>query len=63
MGRLHRADGSWQLRLPREQQEHEEIVAAMEQRDQKALIKALRNHILRAKDALIGNLEPLTDRI
>jgi DNA-binding GntR family transcriptional regulator len=60
MGRLHRLDGSWPSRLPQEHQEHQEIVAAMEQRDPKALIQALRNHILRAKDALLAGLDPLT---
>jgi GntR family transcriptional regulator, rspAB operon transcriptional repressor len=57
MCRLHRQDEGWQLRLPREQQEHEEIVQAMERRDSRALSKALRNHILRAKDVLLASLE------
>jgi DNA-binding GntR family transcriptional regulator len=56
MCRVHRQDGNWELRLPKEQQEHEEIVQAMERRDSKALVKALRNHILRAKEVLVGNL-------
>jgi hypothetical protein len=58
MGRLHRQDGSWQSRLPKEHQEHQEIFAAMERRDPVALVKALRNHILRAKDALLEHLDP-----
>ncbi len=33
--------------------EHEEIFAALEKRDGKALAKALRGHILRAKDTLL----------
>jgi DNA-binding GntR family transcriptional regulator len=56
MCRVHRHDENWELRLPKEQQEHEEIVQAMERRDPKALVKALRTHILRAKDVLIQNL-------
>jgi GntR family transcriptional regulator, rspAB operon transcriptional repressor len=56
MCRVHRQDENWELRLPKEQQEHEEIVQAMERRDPKALVKALRNHILRAKEVLVENL-------
>jgi GntR family transcriptional regulator, rspAB operon transcriptional repressor len=59
MCRLHRQDEGWQSRLPQEQQEHEEIVHAMEQRDPKALSKALRNHILRAKDVLLASIQVL----
>jgi DNA-binding GntR family transcriptional regulator len=57
MCRLHRIDESWQSRLPLEQQEHEEIVEAIEKRDNKALAKSLRSHILRAKDALLEHIE------
>jgi DNA-binding GntR family transcriptional regulator len=57
MCRLHRLDESWQSRLPQEQKEHQEIIEAMERRDSKALSKSLRSHILRAKDALLENLE------
>lgn len=56
MCRLHRQDEGWQVRLPREQQEHEEIVHAMERRDAAALSKALRSHILRAKEVLLASL-------
>jgi len=58
MCRLHRMDESWHSRLPQEQKEHMEIVEAMEKRDAKALVKALRSHILRAKDALLEHIEP-----
>jgi DNA-binding GntR family transcriptional regulator len=58
MCRLHRMDESWHSRLPQEQKEHQEIVEAIEKRDTKALVKALRSHILRAKDALLGQIEP-----
>jgi GntR family transcriptional regulator, rspAB operon transcriptional repressor len=57
MCRLHRLDESWQSRLPQEQKEHQEIIEAMQRRDAKALSKSLRSHILRAKDALLENLE------
>jgi DNA-binding GntR family transcriptional regulator len=53
MCRLHRMDENWQSRLPQEQREHEEILAALERRDADALSKALRRHILRAKDTLL----------
>jgi len=56
MCRVHRQDEKWELRLPKEQQEHEEIVLAMERRDPKALVKALRDHILRAKGVLVENV-------
>ena len=58
MCRLHRMDESWHSRLPQEQKEHKEIVEAMEKRDAKALVKALRSHILRAKTALLEHIEP-----
>ena len=53
MCRLHRIDENWRSRLPQEQQEHEQILAALATRDAKALVKALRHHILRAKDTLL----------
>jgi len=55
MCRLHRMDGGWQARLAVEQQEHEEIMAAMAARNAAALTKALRKHILRAKNALLSS--------
>ncbi len=58
MCRLHRLDDNWQTRLPQEQKEHQEIIEALEKRDAKALTKALRSHILRAKDALLEHIEP-----
>lgn len=51
--RLHRIDESWKSRVPQEQHEHEQILSALEARDSKALVKALRSHILRAKEALL----------
>jgi DNA-binding GntR family transcriptional regulator len=57
MCRLHRLDENWQTRLPQEQKEHQEIVEALEKRDAKTLAKALRSHILRAKDVLLEHLE------
>ena len=56
MGRLHRADKTWQLRLPQEHQEHEAIVAAMAARDGQALVSALRQHILRAKTVMLDSM-------
>jgi GntR family transcriptional regulator, rspAB operon transcriptional repressor len=57
MCRLHRIDETWQSRLPQEQRDHEEIFGALEKRDAKALSKALRTHILRAKDTLLDHTE------
>lgn len=56
MTRLHGMDRSWQERLAKEHQEHQEIVSAIETRDAKALASALRWHILRAKEALSHTL-------
>ena len=61
MCRLHRIDETWQSRLPQEQKEHQEIVEALEKRDAAALAKALRSHILRAKDALLQHIEALPE--
>jgi len=52
MQRVHHRDSTWQARLPQEQQEHERIVIALAARDSEALSQALREHILRAKEAL-----------
>lgn len=60
MGRLHSADQTWQLRLPQEHQEHEAIVAAMSARDGRALVSALRQHILRAKTVMLDSM-PVVD--
>jgi GntR family transcriptional regulator, rspAB operon transcriptional repressor len=57
MCRLHRIDENWQSRLPQEQKEHEEILAALEKRDAVALSKALRRHILRAKETLLEHTD------
>lgn len=57
MCRLHRLDENWQSRLPQEQKEHQEIIDALEKRDAKTLVKALRSHILRAKDALLAHIQ------
>ncbi len=57
MGRLHSVDQTWQSRLSQEHQEHEEIVEAMQARDPQALVSALRQHIMRAKIALLDSVE------
>jgi DNA-binding GntR family transcriptional regulator len=56
IARIHSAEANWPVRLEQEQSEHEEIVAALENRDAEALIPALRKHIYRAKDALVATL-------
>ncbi len=57
IARVHRAGVDWSERLPREQAEHEEIVAGLEARDAARLTAALRGHIQRAKAALSGTLQ------
>ena len=56
MQQVHHRDSSWQARLPREQQDHERIVEAIEARNPNALSQALREHILRAKQALTAGM-------
>lgn len=56
IARLHSAGERWKGRLRREHAEHEEIVAALEARDARRLIPALRNHINGAKKALVEDL-------
>jgi GntR family transcriptional regulator, rspAB operon transcriptional repressor len=57
MGRLHRVDENWQSRLAVEQKEHEEILEAMKKRNPRGLVSALRQHILRAREAMLGSLD------
>ena len=56
IARIHAAEANWPARLQAEQVEHEAIVAAIQKQDVDALDKALRQHIYRAKDALIAVL-------
>ena len=56
IARIHSAEAIWPVRMQQEESEHEQIVAALEQRDTDALVKALRKHIYRAKDALVATL-------
>jgi len=56
IARIHSAEANWPVRMQQEESEHEEIVAALEKRDTGALVKALRKHIYRAKDALVATL-------
>ena len=56
IARLHSANSDLLPRWHQEQTEHEAIVAAVERRDAARLKVALRNHILRAKEALTLDL-------
>jgi len=56
MRRLHHLGTDWKARLPREHEEHERIVEALAARDAKGLAQALRQHILRAKEALLAGM-------
>jgi DNA-binding GntR family transcriptional regulator len=57
IARIHSAEANWPIRMEQEQSEHEEIVAALENRDAEGLGKALRKHIYRAKKALVATLQ------
>jgi DNA-binding GntR family transcriptional regulator len=54
--RVHGTNRDWAARLPQEQAEHESIVAALEARDVAAVTAALRAHITRAQESLMGSL-------
>jgi DNA-binding GntR family transcriptional regulator len=56
IARLHQQDTDWAARLLAEQTEHEAIVAALERRDRRALVEAVRRHIMRAKEAMTAGL-------
>ena len=56
IARIHASGTDWQSRLDLEQAEHEEIVDALEQRAATRLVKAMRAHIMRARDSLVAAL-------
>jgi DNA-binding GntR family transcriptional regulator len=56
IARIHRGEANWPSRQAEEQSEHERIVAALEQRDAAEVVRALRQHIQRAKDALLSSI-------
>jgi len=57
IARLHARAAGWKRRLKQEHAEHEEIVNAMERRDEKALVEVLRRHILGAKESLMESIK------
>jgi len=56
IARIHRGERDWPARQAEEQAEHERIVAALEKRDAQELTQAIRQHIHRAKDALLTSI-------
>jgi DNA-binding GntR family transcriptional regulator len=56
IARIHQQEADWPQRLAEEQAEHERIVAALERRSVGDLVKALRQHIFRARDALVAGM-------
>lgn len=60
IARVHSHTGDWRRRLKQEQAEHEEIVAAMEERNREGLVRAMRRHILRAKESLLQGIKETT---
>ena len=56
IARIHASEANWPARTMEEDMEHEAIVAALEQRDAELLRQALRRHIYRARDAMLGAL-------
>ncbi len=57
IARIHAADADWTSRLDQEQDEHEAIVKALEQKRTAQAVKAMRKHILRAMGSLIEVIE------
>lgn len=57
IARIHAADRKWPGRLALERREHREILSALEAGDLQRLIKALRQHIFRARDSLLAVIE------
>lgn len=53
IARIHASNRDWLSRLEQEQEEHEEIVDAIEKRHAARLDKAMRRHITRARDSLV----------
>lgn len=57
IARLHGRDEDWKKRLSMESAEHEEIVAALEERNVPRVREALHRHILRATSSMIATLK------
>ncbi|MBM3812816.1 MAG: GntR family transcriptional regulator [Acidimicrobiia bacterium] len=62
IGRIHAGSDDGTNRLAQEHEEHRQIVAALERRDAPALVPALRQHILRAKNALTASLRATSEQ-
>lgn len=56
IARIHASESEWNARQRQETSEHEAILAGLESGDAQAAADALRRHIYRAKDALLGAL-------
>ena len=54
---IHSRTDNWAERVTREQREHRAIVRALEQRDPEAVEQAVTNHIMRASDSLVDDVE------
>jgi DNA-binding GntR family transcriptional regulator len=57
IARIHASDADWLSRLKQEQEEHEEIVDALEKRNRTSLERAMRRHIMRARDSLLAAVQ------
>ena len=56
IARIHGSGEDWRARLGQEHAEHEVILEALAARDSAKLVTTLRDHINRAKDALVATL-------
>jgi DNA-binding GntR family transcriptional regulator len=46
---------NWLARVDQEQREHRAIVRALEKRDPEAVVRAISNHLKRAKESLVAD--------
>jgi GntR family transcriptional regulator, rspAB operon transcriptional repressor len=58
----HRPSSNWYQRLGQETEEHRAIMRSLQDGDVLALTQAIRTHLNRAKDSLVGDMQAANDR-
>ena len=54
---VHFRSENWLARVEQEQREHRAIVRALEKRDPQAVVRAISNHLKRAKESLVADVQ------
>jgi len=54
---VHFRSENWLARVDQEQREHRAIVRALEKRDPEAVVRAISNHLKRAKESLVADVQ------